>query len=81
MVLVLKRFSWTTEARAKIDTRVHIPLKKLDMSPYLSSASRRRAEASGGARYNLRSVVVHHGSSLRIGHYTAYCYNDEKSRF
>ena len=68
LVLHLKRFSLSTidGKWSKVSTPVQFPSHRLDMSPYLSSAS-------GGvvdAEYNLIGVVNHMGDTTG-GHYTA----------
>jgi len=83
LVLVIKRFCWTSSSRAKVDTQIRFPLKGLDMAPYLyhdtttnNSVTTSKSETS--ARYNLRSLIVHHGVRLLSGHYSCYSFNDEK---
>eukprot|EP00047_Mylnosiga_fluctuans_P003175 m.227822 g.227822 ORF g.227822 m.227822 type:complete len:521 (-) comp11649_c0_seq1:844-2406(-) len=65
LVLHLKRFSYTTRTRSKINTEVFFPLEELDMTPYLH----RRGPSP--AVYDLFAVSNHMGG-LGGGHYTAY---------
>uniref|UniRef100_A0A8C2WFT1 ubiquitinyl hydrolase 1 n=1 Tax=Cyclopterus lumpus TaxID=8103 RepID=A0A8C2WFT1_CYCLU len=64
LCLHLKRFHWTAFLRNKVDTYVEFPLKGLDMRRYLLEVS--------SCLYDLVAVVVHHGSGVGSGHYTAY---------
>nr|XP_019610923.1 PREDICTED: ubiquitin carboxyl-terminal hydrolase 3 isoform X1 [Rhinolophus sinicus] len=69
LCLHLKRFHWTAYLRNKVDTYVEFPLRGLDMKCYLLEP-----ENSGPEHclYDLAAVVVHHGSGVGSGHYTAY---------
>uniref|UniRef100_A0A4W3HY91 Ubiquitin carboxyl-terminal hydrolase n=1 Tax=Callorhinchus milii TaxID=7868 RepID=A0A4W3HY91_CALMI len=69
LCLHLKRFHWTAYLRNKIDTYVEFPLRGLDMKCFLLEP-----ENSGpdSCLYDLAAVVVHHGSGVGSGHYTAY---------
>uniref|UniRef100_A0A672RC61 Ubiquitin carboxyl-terminal hydrolase n=1 Tax=Sinocyclocheilus grahami TaxID=75366 RepID=A0A672RC61_SINGR len=69
LCLHLKRFHWTAFLRNKIDTYVEFPMHGLDMKSFLLEP-----ENSLPARclYDLAAVVVHHGSGIGSGHYTAY---------
>ncbi|XP_061450917.1 ubiquitin carboxyl-terminal hydrolase 3 isoform X4 [Rhineura floridana] len=69
LCLHLKRFHWTAYLRNKVDTYVEFPLRGLDMKCYLLEP-----ENSGpdSCLYDLAAVVVHHGSGVGSGHYTAY---------
>ncbi|XP_058011774.1 ubiquitin carboxyl-terminal hydrolase 3 isoform X6 [Ahaetulla prasina] len=69
LCLHLKRFHWTAYLRNKVDTFVEFPLRGLDMKCYLLEP-----ENSGpdSCLYDLAAVVVHHGSGVGSGHYTAY---------
>ncbi|XP_063169907.1 ubiquitin carboxyl-terminal hydrolase 3 isoform X2 [Candoia aspera] len=69
LCLHLKRFHWTAYLRNKVDTFVEFPLQGLDMKRYLLEP-----ENSGpdSCLYDLAAVVVHHGSGVGSGHYTAY---------
>lgn len=55
----------------------HVALpKEFDAVPYakVGTAARDTLDAAGGRLdFRLMSIVVHHGTSLRGGHYTAYC--------
>ncbi|XP_033903475.1 ubiquitin carboxyl-terminal hydrolase 3 [Acipenser ruthenus] len=67
--LHLKRFHWTAYLRNKVDTYVEFPLRGLDMKCYLLEPENSGPES---CLYELAAVVVHHGSGVGSGHYTAY---------
>lgn len=69
LCLHLKRFHWTAFLRNKIDTYVEFPMRGLDMKSYLLEPENSLPER---CLYNLAAVVVHHGSGIGSGHYTAY---------
>lgn len=69
LCLHLKRFHWTTFFRNKVDTYVKFPMRSLDMRGYLLEPE---AAAPGSCLYDLAAIVVHHGSGVGSGHYTAY---------
>ena len=64
---VVKRFTWGTQA--KIDTTVMMEEEDMKMKPFMEG---------GDGVYWLRSVVAHHGNTLRQGHYTNFSFNKEK---
>uniref|UniRef100_A0A8C4Q3C4 Ubiquitin carboxyl-terminal hydrolase n=1 Tax=Eptatretus burgeri TaxID=7764 RepID=A0A8C4Q3C4_EPTBU len=66
--LHIKRFHWTTYFRNKIDTYVQFPMKGLDLKGFLLDME----STSESILYDLVAVVVHHGSGIGSGHYTAY---------
>lgn len=69
LCLHLKRFHWTAFLRNKVDTYVDFPLKGLDMRGFLLEPEN---TLPGSCLYDLAAVVVHHGSGVGSGHYTAY---------
>ncbi|XP_041652313.1 ubiquitin carboxyl-terminal hydrolase 3 isoform X1 [Cheilinus undulatus] len=69
LCLHLKRFHWTAFLRNKVDTYVEFPLKGLDMRGYLLEPENSLPDS---CLYDLSAVVVHHGSGVGSGHYTAY---------
>uniref|UniRef100_W5LF38 Ubiquitin carboxyl-terminal hydrolase n=2 Tax=Astyanax mexicanus TaxID=7994 RepID=W5LF38_ASTMX len=69
LCLHLKRFHWTAFLRNKVDTYVEFPLRGLDMKRFLLEPENSLPESG---LYNLAAVVVHHGSGVGSGHYTAY---------
>ena len=46
--------------------------EEIEMAPFLEV---------GAGKYWLRSVVAHHGNTLRQGHYTNFSFNKEKGLF
>jgi len=81
----LKRFRWSTHIKEKVTTAVYFPVTGLDLSPYtLSPSDSKQAHSAAQTDsstppdpllYDLIGVIVHHGSGLRSGHYTAYALN------
>ncbi|XP_029010369.1 ubiquitin carboxyl-terminal hydrolase 3 isoform X2 [Betta splendens] len=69
LCLHLKRFHWTAFLRNKVDTYVEFPLIDLDMRGFLLEPE---ISLPGSCVYDLVAVVVHHGSGVGSGHYTAY---------
>uniref|UniRef100_A0A2K5F8E1 ubiquitinyl hydrolase 1 n=1 Tax=Aotus nancymaae TaxID=37293 RepID=A0A2K5F8E1_AOTNA len=69
LCLHLKRFHWTAYLRNKVDTYVEFPLRGLDLKCYLLEPENSGPES---CLYDLAAVVVHHGSGVGSGHYTAY---------
>ncbi|XP_034032337.1 ubiquitin carboxyl-terminal hydrolase 3 [Thalassophryne amazonica] len=75
LCLHLKRFHWTAFLRNKVDTYVEFPLQSLDMRGYLLEPENSLLES---CLYDLVAVVVHHGSGVGSGHYTAYGFHDSR---
>ncbi|XP_075996265.1 ubiquitin carboxyl-terminal hydrolase 3 [Genypterus blacodes] len=69
LCLHLKRFHWTAFLRNKVDTYVEFPLRGLDMRGHLLEPEKSFPQS---CLYDLAAVVVHHGSGVGSGHYTAY---------
>ena len=70
LILHLKRFSFTSTYRDKLDMKVDFPIEGLDLSSFVRGGS-----ASGaGLIYDLYAVSNHFGG-LGGGHYTAYAKN------
>ncbi|KAK6643909.1 hypothetical protein RUM43_000174 [Polyplax serrata] len=77
LCLHLKRFRWNTHFRTKIDTEIVFPTTALDMSQFvLSNIHETRQSGAGTNLYDLAAVIVHHGSGVGCGHYTAFAIND-----
>jgi len=76
LVIVLKRFTYTTYRRAKITASVALP-EHLDAAPLCSPGS---PGLEGESRYTLWGVV-HHSGSLHGGHYFADCRNLDTGRW
>uniref|UniRef100_A0A673J4M3 Ubiquitin carboxyl-terminal hydrolase n=1 Tax=Sinocyclocheilus rhinocerous TaxID=307959 RepID=A0A673J4M3_9TELE len=66
---IRSKFHWTAFLRNKIDTYVEFPKRGLDMKSYLLEPENSLPER---CLYDLAAVVVHHGSGIGSGHYTAY---------
>lgn len=74
LVLQLKRFTYTTYSRDRLDTAVAFPLEGLDLSPFVIGPK----NASG--IYDLVSVSKHMGG-LGGGHYVAYARSSENGKW
>ena len=59
----LKRFNRNGD---KVSSPVSYSLSKIELK-----------EKSGWRKYSLSGLITHHGSSVRSGHYTAFCRNPE----
>jgi len=71
LVFFVNRTHWGHHGKCKLDTFVDFPMQGLDMSPYCSA----RKNSAVSLVYNLSAVVLHHGSNVDQGHYTAQCFN------
>lgn len=77
LCLHLKRFRWNNFFRTKVDTSINFPVNALDMSQFvLSDIPDTRRSPTGTNLYDLAAVIVHHGSGVGSGHYTAFAVND-----
>ncbi|KAI9026322.1 hypothetical protein DFJ74DRAFT_618335, partial [Hyaloraphidium curvatum] len=63
LVVQLKRFGYTKGHAAKVARRVRID-RQLDIAPYSVSPE--------AGTYDLYALTLHHGGSMRSGHYTAF---------
>jgi len=79
LVLHLKRFkSRNILFREKLSTFVRYPIRGLDLSDHIKGGA---GTVNGQkAIYDLYAVSNHYGS-LYGGHYTAYCYNDQRGKW
>lgn len=72
LCIVLKRFCYTPDGRlAKNDALVSYPLHELNLNAICDEG------VVKDTVYDLNAIIVHHGLSLRKGHYTSVCYNQE----
>ena len=76
LVIHLKRFSFSTFSREKVNSQVVFPTHGLNLDDFLAES----APADQGAVYELTGIVNHMGS-LNGGHYTADCLNEADSWF
>jgi len=74
LVVHLKRFSYNSLWRDKLDTFVNVPLRKLDMSQYVINKDQ------PPPIYDLIAVSNHYGG-MGGGHYTAYAKNVKDERW
>ncbi|TMW68941.1 hypothetical protein Poli38472_001097 [Pythium oligandrum] len=70
LVVHLKRFSYSTFSRDKVNTAIKFPTEGLNLAEYCAQD----AVIDGSSLYDLTGVV-HHFGSLHGGHYTAECKN------
>lgn len=70
LVLHIKRFTYSTYRRTKLNTSVHFPTCGLDVSDCIDAASPHISRSD--CVYDLTGVSLHSGS-LGGGHYTAQC--------
>ncbi|CEG39263.1 ubiquitinspecific protease [Plasmopara halstedii] len=70
LVIHLKRFTYSTFSRDKVNSSISIPLQSLDIAEYCTAD----AIVDGSTLYDLTGIV-HHTGSLNGGHYTAECLN------
>lgn len=70
LVLHLKRFTYSTFSRDKVNTNISFPSQSLDIADYCAID----AIVDGSTLYDLTGIV-HHTGSLLGGHYTAECLN------
>lgn len=73
LVMQLSRFAVSpmTGKAVKTHKQIHFPFT-LNMRPWCTQECLRDGGAPDGARYALCGIVVHHGQSIRSGHYVAY---------
>ncbi|DBA01772.1 TPA: hypothetical protein N0F65_010182 [Lagenidium giganteum] len=76
LVIHLKRFSYSTFSRDKVNTAIRFPAQSLDVAEYCASD----AVLDGSTLYNLVGVVNHVGT-LNGGHYTAECINSDTNEW
>ncbi|XP_046682049.1 ubiquitin carboxyl-terminal hydrolase 33-like isoform X3 [Homalodisca vitripennis] len=72
----LKRFRHELMFSSKINNYVTFPLEDLDLKPYLHKDCKSKV-----TKYNLISVICHHGAAGSGGHYTCYSLNDQYNQW
>ena len=83
LCLHIKRFRHDKTTRSKLNSFIQFPLKGLDLSQYLvendnveTSPCKKMKKT---ALYNLKSLILHHGSNLSSGHYTSFVNISQKA--
>lgn len=76
LLLQLKRFTYTSYSRDRIDTNVAFPLEGLDMQPFVMQNAMRGIEQV----FDLVALSLH-GGSQSGGHYVAYGRSSENGRW
>ncbi|CAG8622358.1 9116_t:CDS:2, partial [Cetraspora pellucida] len=87
LLIHLKRFSFYGPFRDKLDTMVHFPVRRLDLTPYVQSQSMSGdnglcsdLQQMGPFIYDLYAVSNHYGG-LNGGHYTACVRNGYRNEW
>ncbi|KAB0349321.1 hypothetical protein FD754_014178, partial [Muntiacus muntjak] len=78
LIIHLKRFSYTTLSRKKLDIFVEFPIRDLDFSEFVIKPQ--DGSAPELYRYDLIAVSNHHGG-LRNGHYTTFACNKDSGQW
>jgi ubiquitin carboxyl-terminal hydrolase 2/21 len=71
LVIHLKRFSFSTFTRDKVNTAIQFPLQSLDVKDYCAKDGFIQESGSNGSTLYDLFGIVHHVGSLNRGHYTA----------
>lgn len=79
LIIQLKRFTYDSYSKDKIDTFISFPIDELDLNTYIIKDDTNKNENNSSTKYELVAVSNHTGS-LTSGHYTTYAKNidDEK---
>ncbi|CAG8478935.1 9169_t:CDS:2 [Racocetra fulgida] len=84
LLIHLKRFSFYGPFRDKLDTMVHFPIRRLDLTPYVFTSgdggSQSNLSQMGPFIYDLYAVSNHYGG-LNGGHYTACVRNGYRNEW
>ncbi|RIB16224.1 hypothetical protein C2G38_2247164 [Gigaspora rosea] len=85
LLIHLKRFSFYGPFRDKLETMVHFPIRRLDLTPYVPSnssdgGSRPNSQQMGPFVYDLYAISNHYGG-LNGGHYTACVRNGYRNEW
>ena len=75
LCLVLKRFTYTSRGREKINTPILFPPQINFLKKYCNSNLKLIKS------YNLKSLISHQGKIPTVGHYTTYSYNSSRGKF
>ncbi|XDB65229.1 hypothetical protein AB1E18_018520 [Capra hircus] len=78
LIIHLKRFSYTTFSREKLDTLVEFPIRDLDFSEFVIKPQDDSAPEL--YKYDLIAVSNHYGG-LRDGHYTTFACNKDSGQW
>ena len=78
LIIHLKRFSYTTFSREKLDTLVEFPIRDLDFSEFVIKPQDNLAPEL--YKYDLIAVSNHYGG-LRDGHYTTFACNKDSGQW
>eukprot|EP00736_Rhodelphis_marinus_P008417 Rmarinus@m.3361 len=77
LVIHLKRFSYSTFSRSKVNTTVKFPTQGLDVAKYTSAHEFLKGSAPRACTtYDLTAVCNHMGG-MGGGHYTAFCMRED----